>query len=437
MTGALLEVTIIVLLVLFNGVLAGSEFAVVASRKAKLRERGRLGDERALRALRLAERPDRFLSTVQIGITSVAVVAGAFGGTRVAATLSPGLARLGASPSLADAGALVLVVVAITLVTLVVGELVPKRIALHDPERVAARLSGPMHQLSRIATPLVHLLTGATDLVLRLVPLRGAKEPEITEDELRGMIAHAVATGVLEATEQQITERLFQLSDATIESLATPREAVVWLDRGRGPDDWRERLSRHDHTRFLVADGDLDRLAGYVQVQDLLRQAVAAPRMSLDALLRQPLILPGDTPAFRLLERFQETGVHIAVIRDGDWVRGIVTLTDILDALVGDLPKRRRLDVPGIVRREDGSLLVDGRLPLEALLQWVGRPVEAAPDLPTVHAFVAHLLDREPDVAAVARWRDLRVEIVDMDGSRIDKVLVIDEATGNRADPGG
>jgi putative hemolysin len=425
MTGALLEIAIIFLLVVANGVLAGSEIAVVSSRKARLRRRAEEGDPGARRALDLANSPNRFLSTVQIGITSVAVIAGAFGGARLADTLSPGLLRLGAPAALAGEIAIILVVVGITYLTLVLGELVPKRIALQDPERVAARVASGMHRLSIVATPLVRLLGLSTDLVLRLVRLPEKVEPDITEEEIGAMIAHATATGVLEATEQQIVERLFRLSDKTIGMLMTPRADIDWLDRTAPPDVWRRQLGNVRHTRYLVADGDLDDHLGYVKVQDLLRQALAGEPLDLLPLLRDPHVLPNWTPVFRLLELFQWSGAHIAIVTDAEErIEGIVTLNDVLAALVGDLPESGELVAPGVVEREDGSFLVDGLLPAADFLRFFDRDDPEAARLPTLHSFVATRLADEPRVAAVVRWRGLRLEIVDMDGSRIDKVLV-------------
>jgi putative hemolysin len=411
-----------------NGFLAGSEIAVVSSRKARLRQRASDGDPAAARALDLALSPNRFLSTVQIGITAVAVVAGAFGGARVAATLTPALAAIGVPVVMAREAAIVLVILAILYLTLVVGELVPKRIALHDPERMAARIAGPMNSLSRLAAPLVRILAVSTDLVFRMVRLKESNEPDVTEEEIRGMIAHATATGVLEATEQQIVDRLFRLSDQTVETIMTPRDTVIWLDRTAGPDSWRHHLADIRHTRYLVADGRLDRFVGYVKVRDLLQQAVARRPLALDPLLREPHVLPTWTPVFRLLERFQWSGDHIAVVTDErGLVQGVVTLHDVLEGIVGDIPDREDVLAPGIVQRDDGSWLVEGLLPFDEFTR-VFRPDTQPPDQPTLHSFMVEQLHGRPRPAAATEWEGLRLEVVDMDGSRVDKVLVTERA---------
>jgi putative hemolysin len=436
MTGAILEITVILVLVIANGLLAGAEIAVVSARRSRLRQRARDGNTAARKALDLATSPNRFLSTIQIGITAIAVGAGAFGGARVAATVAPVLDGLGVPSRVAGELAIVVVVVLITYVTLVIGELVPKRIALHNPEEMAMRAAGPMQRLSRVATPLVRLLGWSTDAVLRFVPLGEHAETEITEEEIRGMIAHATEAGVLEATEQQIVERLFRLSDATVESIMTPRDAVVWLDRNAGPESWRQYLGRIRHTRYLVADGELDRYSGYIMVRELLQTLLDGDTLSLDGLLREPHVLPAWTPVFRLLELFQWSGDHIAVVTGDDGrVVGLVTLNDVLAGIVGDMPQVQHIVAPGIAERDDGSWLVDGLIPFDEF-QKVFRRHDGGKHYPTLHAFVVDRLDHDPRRAAAIHWRGLRLEIVDMDGSRVDQVLVSEDPAGGRATEG-
>jgi putative hemolysin len=421
----LLEITILALLVAANGYLAGSEIAVVAARRARLRRRAAEGDRGSARALQLLDSPNRFLSTVQIGITAIAVVGGAFGGTRLAATLAQGLAAAGMPEVAAREVAIVVVVIVITYVMLVAGELVPKRLALADPERRAARVARPMLRLSVLATPFVNLLSASTDFVLGLLPRRPPADAETTEDDIRALIAHATETGVLEATEQQIVDRLFRLSDKNVEMLMTPRERIVWLDTGADAAAWRERMGEVRHSRYIVADGDLERYVGYVSAQDLLRRQLAGERLDLAPVIRQPHVVPGWTPAFRLLELFQWSGDHIALVEGASGqVAGLITLNDVLEGIVGDIPEAFEVPVPGVVLREDGSLLVDGLLPHRELLETLELAARDEERFPTVHAFVVARLGSEPRPAAAFPWRGYRVEIVDMDGSRVDKILV-------------
>ncbi len=425
LTLIILEVVILLFLILANGLFAGAEIAIVASRRARLNQWAKEGDRAAATALDLANSPNRFLSTVQIGITTIAVVAGAFGGTSLAGTLAPLLETLGVPTGVADQVALISVVMAVTFVTLVLGELVPKRVALHDPERMAARFGGLMTRLSLLATPLVHILSRSTDMVLRFLPLKGSEGPDITEEEIRALIAHATEAGVLEATEQQIVERLFRLSDMTVGMLMTPREQIVWLDRSTGPDSWRSRLGEVRYTRYPVADGALDRTAGYVKVQDLLELVLAPEPATLDSFLRKPHLLPPWTPVFRLLELFQWSHVHMALVTDDDGkVQGIVTLYDVLEGMVGQLPETREGVAPGMVQRKDGSWLVDGLLPFQEFVGAFGLDVPEPRQYPTLHALISESLDDQPEVTSTLRWRGLHMEVVDMDGSRVDKVLI-------------
>ncbi len=399
---------------------------MVSASQVRLRQRSRDGDAAAGRALQLVESPNRFLSTVQVGITTVAVMAGAFGGARVASTLTPVLAGVGVPARFAHEAALLVVVIGITYLTLVVGELVPKRIALHDPEAVAARAAGPMLRLGTLAEPLVRVLSHSTELVLRFIPLRPRDEAAATEEEIRAMIAHATETGVLEPTEQQIVERLFRLSDATVDTIMVPRDEIVWLDSGADPESWRPQLlAGIRHTRFLVADGDLDSPEGYIMVRDLLQRMASGRASSLEGLVRQPHVLPAHAPVFQLLERFQSSGDHIAIVTGSDGrVSGLVTLNDVLAGIVGDMPTVRDVAVPGVVERDDGSFLVDGLLPFDAFLEYFDRTGAPVHDHSTLHAFMYHRLDGEVARAAVVRWAGLRLEVVDIDGSRVDQVLV-------------
>jgi putative hemolysin len=282
-----------------------------------------------------------------------------------------------------------------------------------------------MSRLSVLAGPFVQLLTWSTDLVLRALSIKAPEEPEITEEELRGMIAHATEAGVLEATEQQIVERLFRLSDMTIGTLMTPREKIVWLDRSSGPEAWGGQVGEVLFTRYPVAEGELDRTVGYVKVQDLLQLTLAPGPKPLDSILRKPHLLPAWTPVFRLLELFQWSHVHMALVTDDEGrVLGIVTLYDVLEAMVGQLPETREASVPNIVRREDGSWLVDGLLPFQEFLKAFEKNVPDPRRYPTLHTFMAEALDGEPEATSVVRWGGLILEVVDMDGSRVDKILV-------------
>ncbi|MFW6199963.1 MAG: hemolysin family protein [Gemmatimonadota bacterium] len=425
MLGAVLELGAILLLVLANGLLAGAEIAVVSSREPRLDRRAEEGDAAAGRALELLRSPDRFLSTVQIGITAVAVVGGAFGGVRLAESLAGLLAPLGLEPQLARRTALVVTVAAITFLMLVVGELVPKRIALRYPEVIASRLSGFMAGIARVASPLVTLLSVSTDLVLKLLPLPRRSEEDVTEEEIRSMVARARKTGVLEATEEEIVGQLFRLSDQTVGDVMTSRAEIVWLDIDAGPHAWMERLGDVAFTRYVVARGTLDRHLGYVRIHRLLTRCLRGEAMELEPVLEKVPLFPQWTTAFQLLEYFQWSGEHLALVTGPRGrVRGMVTLHDVLEGVVGEMPEPHEVREPEMVSRGDGTWLVDGLLPFELFLERLDRDPSGLPHFETVHDFVSASLGQEAGLASTFEWRGLGFEIVDLDGRRVDKVLV-------------
>lgn len=422
------EVLVLLGLVFLNGALAASEIAVVTSREGRLRSRAEAGDEGARAALELMESPNEFFSTVQIGITVLGIVAGAFGGTAVASTLDHALGGL-VPPEVATAGGIFLAVGLITYLTVVLGELLPKRLALATPESTASRLAPYMRSLSRAAMPLVRLLSYSVELVLRFIPDQKTNEPSVTEEEVRALLAEARAAGILEAREHDIVARILRLRDLSAASVMTPRDGIVWIDLSRPPEQRLQPLGSVKHARFIVSEGELDQFRGYVSVPDLLAQALAGDHPDPEKDLRQPhLVRPWET-AFHILEIFQQSSDHIAlVLGEEGRVEGVVTLTDILECIVGDLPDRsRHVSPPSITRREDGSLLVDGLMSFRKFLRFVDR--DASPDevASTLHAFLVDNLGEEVAASHFFHWKGLRLEVVDMDGSRVDKVLVAEE----------
>lgn len=418
------EVLVLLGLVAANALLAASEIAVVSSRPARLKARAEAGEPGAEAALELIESPNDFLSTVQVGITGVAILSGAWGGAAIGESLGRGLGHWMDPRSALLVGIAVSVTV-IAYLTVVIGELVPKRLALSAPERLACLVAPTMRALARFGRPAVVLLSASMDLVLRLLPRRRAPEPEITEEEVRILLSEATAAGVLEDREHAIVERLFLLSDRTAGSLMTPRDSIVWLDLDNDVEEELRRAVTLAHARFVVSGGELDRVRGYVSLSDLLAQVLSTGTPTIEAVLRRPhFVRPWDT-AFEVLEMFQHSSDHIALVlgRKGR-VEGIVTLTDMLEGLLGDLPEQSAAARPGAVRREDGSWLVDGLIPFEEFLHLVGRGPATSERHATLHAFVVESLGDEPKASDVFHWEGLRLEVVDMDWNRVDKVLV-------------
>jgi putative hemolysin len=423
------EVLIIFLLILANGVFAMSEIAVVAARKVRLQQRADEGDERAKRALELAHDPNRFLSTVQFGITLVGVLAGAYGGATIAAQLAVPISEVPQLARYAEGIALGLVVTGITVMSLIFGELVPKRIGLNNPEVIASWVARPMILLSKIGGPVIHGLTAATNLVLRVFGVKGEAEPNLTEDEIKALISQGAETGAVGATEENIVQRVFQLGDQRVAAIMTPRPDIEWIDVDATEEELREFLASHAHTQFVVCHGGLDEVLGIVRSADLLPLAFKGVRIDLRSLTKEALFVPDSMPAVQLLESFRGSHKHVALVMDEyGAVEGLVTVTDLLTAIVGELPADASEAAGAFVSRADGSWLVDGSAPMEDVTTHFlmdGLPEDEAGAYHTIGGFVMARLGRVPKTADAFEWGGLKFEVMDMDGRRIDKVLVM------------
>jgi putative hemolysin len=422
------ELFVILLLILANGVFAMAEMALVSARKARLLEWAEAGNTRARAALELAQNPGEFLSTVQIGITLVGILAGAFGGARLAEPLADALRPLPGLGPYSETLSLGLVVGGIAYLSLVLGELVPKQLALTNPERLAAVLASPMRLVSRLASPAVRLLSRSTAAVLRLFRVHPVPEPPVTEGEIRHMMQQGAQAGVFEAAEHEMVQGVFRLGDRRIGALMTPRTDIVCLDLDDPPEELRRCILETVHSWLPVGRGDLDDLVGVARAKDLLVPLLTGQSEALEALIRPPVVVPESLPALGVLERFRQAGLHLALVVDEyGGVQGLVTPIDLLEALVGDLPDAGMPAEPAAVRRDDGSWLVDGMLPadeLKALLPIGALPGEGTGAYQTVSGLVMQQLGRIPSTGDHFAWGGFRFEVVDMDGHRVDKVLV-------------
>jgi putative hemolysin len=422
------EVLAIFLLIIINGILAMSEIAVVSARKTRLQQWAEGGNAKARAALELANDPNQFLATIQIGITLVGILAGAFGGATIAEELAAILNNIPWLAPYSDPLSLALVVLVITYLSLVVGELVPKRLALNNPERLATAIATPMQLLSRVAYPAVHLLGLSTELLLRTLGVKPSTEPPVTEEEIRALIEQGTQAGMIEEAEQEMVERVFRLGDRRVSAVMTPRTEIVWLDREASAEEIRHTITTSAHSRFLVADGSLDNVLGVVHAKDLLAHILGEQTVDLTATLQQPLYVPESMRALKVLELFKQSGTHIALVIDEyGGIQGLVTPSDILEAIVGDLPEAGEQLEPLAVQREDGSWLLDGMLPVDEfkdLFDLVELPGEDQGIYQTLAGFVIMQLGRIPAVSDYFEWEGLKIEVVDMDGNRVDKVLV-------------
>ncbi len=421
-----LEVAIVLVLVVMNGILAMSEIAIVSARRARLQHRAEAGDSRAATALDLADEPNRFLATVQIGITLVGILAGAFGGARISTGVADWLQDVAVIGPYADAVAFVLVVSVITYLQLVIGELVPKRLGLQNPEGVASMVAKPMNGISRITTPLVWLLGVSTDFVLRLLRVRSDDGPVVTEEEVTILLRQGTQAGVFEHSEQEMVQEIFELSDRIVAEIMTPRLKVVSIDRDATLDEIRQIVDESEFSVFPVIDGDLDHILGVVSVRDLWRGSMSDGEFDLNELLTQPLYVPDSLPALQLLEDFQQAGQDQAfVVNEYGGVEGLVTFHDVVEEIVGELEHPG--NDPQIVQREDGSWLVDGLVSLfevDELVEQAALEAWSEDRYQTLGGFIMGESGGVPSVGDVVVWGDLRFEVVDMDGVRVDRILI-------------
>jgi putative hemolysin len=411
-----------------NGLFAMSEISVVSSRKVRLQQLADEGNKKAATALRLAENPTRFLSTVQIGITLVGILAGAYGAANFAGPLAEVLSRVPALAPYSVPVSTTLVVLVITYLSLVVGELVPKRIALNNPEQIAMNVSGFMTLLSRFTTPFVKLLSGSTELLLRLLRVRQSDAPPTSDAEISGLMAQGAEAGVFEAAEQNIVENVFWLSDRAVVSVMQPRHDIVWLEVNATPEDIRKVVQENRHSRFVVAEGSLDKVLGIVDVRQLLPQVLSGEPLELSRYLEQPLYFPETTPVLKVLERFKGSVVHFALVVDEyGSIEGMVTLSDILESLV-EVPDPGDEEEPQIVKRSDGSYLLDGLLDIDDFKERFDidtLPSEDDSDFRTMGGFIITYLGHIPQAGEYFDWENYRFEVMDMDGNRVDKVMLM------------
>jgi putative hemolysin len=427
MSSVVLQIAIIVLLILLNGLFAMAETALVSSRKARLRQRAEEGNKGARTALELADSPNRFLSTVQIGISLIGVLAGAFGGATIAEPLAGALRVVPVLAPYAGPIAFGIVVVGITYLSLILGELVPKRLALNGAEVVASRVAGPMRLLSMITSPVVWFLSFSTETVLRLLRVRPPAESPVTEQEVEILMEEGARAGVFEDEERDLVRSALQLDDRPVRELMTPRPKVVWLDADDPPEEIRRLVAESRNSYFPVARGDLDDLLGIASVKDAWTRQASGQSADLLGSLRPSPFVPEGAPATDALEAFKRSSLPLAlVIDERGHIEGLIALSDVLEALVGDVPEEDEPTEEAIMQREDGSWLVDGLLAAEELKERLGLkelPREEEAEYQTVGGMVMDTLGRVPAEGDRFVWEGYSFEVLDMDGRRVDKVL--------------
>lgn len=423
-----MEIFIVLLLILFNGILAMAELAIASSRKSKLKQQANDGNKNAQAVLDLANSPNRFLSTVQIGITLIGIFAGAFGGATIAEQLAEQLVRIPQIAMYSEALALAIVVTCITYLSLIIGELVPKRLALAHPERIAKALARPMNILSIISAPLVSLLSFSTDAILKLLRVKPNKEPMVSEEEVQMLLHEGTQVGVFDIAEKDIVERTLKLGDKRIPTLMTSRKEITWFDIDSAFKTIRKKIIDSPYAYYPVCRNNLDKVLGVVRAEDMLRTFLADEKLDLKKFLIKPLFIPESMDVLQVLEMFKKTGVHTAIVIDefGN-VQGLLALNDILEAIVGDIPTINEMEEEEIMKRDENSWFVDGLVSIDEFKEYFivkKLPDERSGVFHTLGGFVMHNLGKIPSTGDTFDWGNFHFEILDMDGNRVDKVLV-------------
>ncbi len=435
-----MEILILLLLFVLNGVFSMSEIAVVSARKVRLQQLANEGNYRAASALALARDPSRFLSTIQVGITLVGILSGAYGQAALASGLAGALSGFPMLAGHSDALALGIVVLTIAYFSLIIGELVPKRLALQNPERIAALTAAPMRMLSKLASPIVSFLSGSTNLVLRFLGAEASRQSPVNEDEIRLLMEQGTRAGVFDEAEQRLVHNVLLLDERTIAAEMTPRPDVVFVDLNDTPDESLRKISASRHSRFPVCRGGPDDIVGVVHAKDILARKVAGDELDFAACMEDPLFVPETLTCIRMLETFKTSTLQIALVVDeyGDF-QGLVTINDILEAIVGDLPSSREEGEKMVVERAPGSWLIDGMLDVIDLKELLGLrdlPGEEGNGYHTLGGMLMINMGRVPQPAESFDWGGYRFEVVDMDGTRVDKVLVTRLPEAGEADRG-
>jgi putative hemolysin len=417
------EILILLGLILVNGLFSMAEIALVSARKARLESQANKGDHRAKEALALANKPDTFLSTVQIGITLIGILTGIISGDTLKERLAAFLGQFDWLASYANGAATTIIVICITYFSLVLGELVPKRLGLANPEAIAKFMAAPMRMVTLITYPFIWLLSKSTSVISSIFNLN-SKDNQVTEEEIKAIISEGTEHGAIEEAEQEIIERVFHLGDRNITSLMTHRSDIIWFDVNDNEQSIKEKIISEPHSVYPICEGQIDNIKGMVSIKDLY---VADDLKLFKEIMQPAMFVPENNSAYQVIEKFKQSQIHSCFIVDEyGSLLGMITLNDILEAIVGDIPQTDVEDYE-IVQREDGSYLVDAQIPFYDFLtkfektEWMN---EGEKDFDTMAGFILHQLQRIPAPGETLEWRGFHFEIIDMDAQRIDKVLV-------------
>ena len=420
------DLLIILGLIVLNGAFAMSELAIVSARTARLKMKAEQGSKAAQTAMKLAADPGKFLSTVQIGITLIGIIAGAFSGASLGEPTGERLAWSGVPAEYAQEAGFVAVIALTTYLSLVVGELVPKQFALRHPEAIAIIMARPMELLAKVAAPFVWLLDSSSSIMLRLLGLRQGDDGKLTAEELHMIIAEATHSGVIEEEERAILSTVMRLSDRPVREFMTPRTEIDWIDSAADEQEILQTIEESPHSLLPVADGSPDTILGVIKVREVLALKLAGKPVALDAILRKAEVVPDQLDAMDALRMLQQSGVGMAMVRDEyGHLEGVITPADLLDAIAGSFASHQdEDDEPELVERVDGSLLVAGSLPADALAERLEIDLPEQREFATAAGFVLWVLKKLPETGEIFVEQGWQFEVIDMDGRRIDKLLV-------------
>ncbi len=419
-----MEIIIVLLLIFLNALFVVSEIALISARKSRLESMANKGDEKAKMALHLIENPERFLSTAQIGMTLIAILTGVYSGEKFGKELEPYVQQVEFFKPYAGTIATTLVVVAVTFISVIFGELMPKKLALIQAEKIARITAGPMHLISTIVYPFVWLLSGITNIIFKMLNIKKRTDAAVTEEEIKAMITEGSESGSIDEDEKEIIERVFHLGDRNITSLMTHRTEIVWLDEKLTVQQVKEKLNEIVFSTYPVCEGLVDEIKGLVYVKDLLK---ASPETVISQLVKPALFVPENNTAYQLLEKIKTSKIHTCfIVNEYGTLEGMITLNDIMEAIVGDVPQAGQEEYE-IVKREDGSYLIDALIQFYDFLSYFDRADwmnEGEHEFDTLAGFVLHQLEHIPATGETFAWKDFHFEVIDMDGQRIDKILV-------------
>jgi putative hemolysin len=424
-----ISILVLAVLLILNGVFAMSELAMMTSRQSRLQQSAKAGSRGAAAAVALAREPTRFLSTVQVGITLIGILAGAFGENAFSGKLEPLVSRVPGLEPYADTIALALVVLLITYFSLVVGELVPKRIALAYPEMIASTISRPLNVLSIITAWPVKVLTVSTEVLLKILRIKPQGGDDVSEDDVKALISRAATTGIFTLQELKLFQQTMRAGDLVVRDLMVSRADIIWIEEDEPIDAVRVLVGTSPHSHFPICRGNIDNLVGVVHVKDLVAYGLIAGKdFKVAVVAQKPLFVPEKMPALRLLDQFQSTQNHIAfVVDEFGGTLGMLTFNDVTRAIVGDVSRKGATSTPTLTRRSEREWLVDGRLPLHELVVGLELSPEVEstlPDVSTVAGLVTTVLGHIPREGESLKWQGLAIEVIDMDGPRVDKLLV-------------